>query len=374
MEQNGGGSEVGSAAQRSATSTLGPHLKCSPYLVPALPVLPCAGSLRDMEAEKQSFAVRLERATAVPKAERSPDVAAFVESVQLLRDVAQMLPLDRQGRPTLKDPAVARQQLLLGAAKVSRARYLTPHLPVADCEWEEALQIYMAVFASPWKAAATKWSSGGGGVATGGSASDDDHTELGAVLFLFTTGRGPELYAAACRSAQAAAMLAEPGCHAAVGQQLAALVASQPKRRSGGRPPLLTAQQLQAACCRHAVEVVYAAATLQRRPNLRPEGFTPLSAQQLGEALAGQERCAEELLRLEPEVAQSHAVAALALRSRQQESTADAELADRYLCAFRLARQSGSDFLLVKGAADSLGAAFLHCSRRGAGQVHGGAA
>jgi hypothetical protein len=51
---------------------------------------------------------RLARATAVPPAERSPDVAAFVESVQLLREVEQLLPLTPDGRPALPDTAATR--------------------------------------------------------------------------------------------------------------------------------------------------------------------------------------------------------------------------------------------------------------------------
>jgi hypothetical protein len=44
---------------------------------------------------------RLARATAVPPAERSPEVAAFVESVQLLREARELLPLTNAGKPAL---------------------------------------------------------------------------------------------------------------------------------------------------------------------------------------------------------------------------------------------------------------------------------
>jgi hypothetical protein len=161
-------------------------------------------------------------------------------------------------------------------------------------------------------------------------------------------------------------MLTDPDCFAAVGRQLAQLMASQPQPRGGGpRPPLLTAQQLQAVCCRHAVEVAYAAATLQRRASMRPADFKPLTQQQLEGVLEAQERCARQLLALEPDAARSHLAAAMALRSRGQEATADAELAERYLRACELARAAGSGFGQAKAAADALGAAFLHCSRRG---------
>lgn len=47
------------------------------------------------------FAARLRRATAVPLAERSPEVAAFVESVQLCSEICELLPLAPSGRPAL---------------------------------------------------------------------------------------------------------------------------------------------------------------------------------------------------------------------------------------------------------------------------------
>jgi hypothetical protein len=54
---------------------------------------------------------RLARATAVPPAERSPDVAAFVESVQLLRQVMQLLPLTPEGNPALPDNPATRRKV-----------------------------------------------------------------------------------------------------------------------------------------------------------------------------------------------------------------------------------------------------------------------
>lgn len=297
--------------------------------------------------------------------ERTADASAFVESMKLLRDVHKQLPIDERGMPTLvTDPAAARQRLLLAACQACRAYYLCSTAPVADCDYGEALQAYMEVFGAPWAAAANTWSASGGPSAVG--TADNGGCELGSVLFLFTTGRGPQVYEAAQRALQAAAMLEDATCHTAVGAQLMELVGSQPKPRTGGRPPLLTTQQLQAACCRHAAEVVYAAATLHRRPAMRPAGFTPLKPEQLAEVLAGQEQCAKQLLlRLEPEAPLSHVVAAMALRSRGQEATADAELAAHYLTAVQLAQAAGRDFLQVKAAADALGAAFLSCSRRG---------
>ena len=53
---------------------------------------------------------RLARAAAVPPADRSPEVAAFVESVQLVREVCELLPLTDAGEPALPDaPATWRK-------------------------------------------------------------------------------------------------------------------------------------------------------------------------------------------------------------------------------------------------------------------------
>ena len=54
---------------------------------------------------------RLARATAVPPAERSPDVAAFVQSVQLIREIAQLLPLTPDGSAALPDTPATRRMV-----------------------------------------------------------------------------------------------------------------------------------------------------------------------------------------------------------------------------------------------------------------------
>jgi hypothetical protein len=51
----------------------------------------------------------LARTTAVPPAERSPKAVACVESMQLLPEVAQLLPLTPAGRPALPVTPVARR-------------------------------------------------------------------------------------------------------------------------------------------------------------------------------------------------------------------------------------------------------------------------
>ena len=54
---------------------------------------------------------RLARATAVPPEERSPEVVAVVESVQLLREACELLPLTPAGRPALPDTAAPRRKV-----------------------------------------------------------------------------------------------------------------------------------------------------------------------------------------------------------------------------------------------------------------------
>ena len=54
---------------------------------------------------------RLTRATAVPPAERTPEVAAFVESMQLLREVRELLPLTADGEAALPDTPEMRRKV-----------------------------------------------------------------------------------------------------------------------------------------------------------------------------------------------------------------------------------------------------------------------
>jgi hypothetical protein len=78
-----------------------------------------------MAPSTQSFARRLLKAAQLPVAERTADAAAFVDSVSCLKEVCQLLPIDAQGRPTLKDATTARSKLLLAAAKAARAQHLS---------------------------------------------------------------------------------------------------------------------------------------------------------------------------------------------------------------------------------------------------------
>jgi hypothetical protein len=54
---------------------------------------------------------RLARATTVPRAERNPEVAAFVEAMQLLREARELLPLNADGSPALPNTPATRRKV-----------------------------------------------------------------------------------------------------------------------------------------------------------------------------------------------------------------------------------------------------------------------
>ncbi|KAL4425427.1 hypothetical protein ABPG75_009443 [Micractinium tetrahymenae] len=94
-------------------------------------------------AGAEFFLQRLQRAQAIPPAERGPDVAAFVESVVLLCRIGQLLPLDAAGAPALPDSSATRRRLLRAMLLKASADYLCPESsPVSDRNEEAALAAY----------------------------------------------------------------------------------------------------------------------------------------------------------------------------------------------------------------------------------------
>jgi len=91
--------------------------------------------------------LRLARAQAVPPAERTPEVAAFVETVQLLREGCQMLPLTPDGRAALPlDSPTTQQQVQRAFLLFARAIYLQPQFTavlVGDVNWYTHLAAYL---------------------------------------------------------------------------------------------------------------------------------------------------------------------------------------------------------------------------------------
>jgi hypothetical protein len=65
---------------------------------------------------------RLARATAVPPTERSPEVAAFVEAMQLLRDARELLPLTSDGEAALPSGPATLRQVGFGTPRPARCR------------------------------------------------------------------------------------------------------------------------------------------------------------------------------------------------------------------------------------------------------------
>ena len=86
--------------------------------------------MTEQPAGSAFFERRLARAKAVPPADRTPEVAAFVASDELFREVCQLLPLAASGQPALAPGPPARQRLLLAAlAVVPRVRPRVRSLP-----------------------------------------------------------------------------------------------------------------------------------------------------------------------------------------------------------------------------------------------------
>ena len=65
---------------------------------------------------------RLARARAVPPAERSPEVAGFVETVELLLEARELLPLTSGGKAALPFSPAMQQKVCTGVLGHSRRR------------------------------------------------------------------------------------------------------------------------------------------------------------------------------------------------------------------------------------------------------------
>jgi len=90
---------------------------------------------------------RLARVEAVPPAERQPEVAAFVESLHLLREVCQLLPLTSDSQPALPaDSPAKQQQVQLAFLKFAWASYVLPVLVhrSVDVDWSSHLLTYLS--------------------------------------------------------------------------------------------------------------------------------------------------------------------------------------------------------------------------------------
>jgi hypothetical protein len=260
----------------------------------------------------------------VPPAERGPEVAAFVESVQLMREACELLPLAANGRPALPAGAAFQRQWLLVLAKLVRADFLCP---------------------APMRAVGN-WLSPGlhvGAYAEHLDLSRGENAELAWALHSYNRAcgqfnRGNHSGAVQAVS-QIVEMLGDVEVQRAVDQQMRQLASSR-------QPPSLTARQLLYTCC-----------SIVAYSGFVTEGGAGLDQLAAASGRAAAERSSEALLRLEPEQPQSWSLAALQHMTPHGNEQRALEM---LLCAFRLAQQQRSDWWMMQagGLAVSLGAAY----------------
>ena len=93
------------------------------------------------------FERRLQRAQAIPEAERSSDVAVFVKSVSLQRQVLELIPMKSDGVSVALPPSRNRQhRVLLAGLLAIRAEYLSllPAKPAGNLDFISPLAAYLA--------------------------------------------------------------------------------------------------------------------------------------------------------------------------------------------------------------------------------------
>jgi hypothetical protein len=307
---------------------------------------------------------RLARATAVPPAERSPEVAAFVEAMQLLRKARELLPLTANGKAALPDTMETRlkvctmtwplRQLPASSCVCRPALPGCPLLSINLCRLPQALLASAKFFRSEYSCpdhppqlretwrhiAAYTW---GARVAVAILGGHDTGTfDLTAVVFLYTHMLGGRLKRVQALQGfgAAAGMLAAPDVQQRVQRQLEEL--------AGGREaqqPVLTALQLQYHC--------YHAMNCSSRDLKQP------LEEQLPEFRTAAASSAQALLKLEPNNPKSHAAEADAWGIAAPSSQATKEQVECTLRLFRLAQQQRCDFWAVHAAATALTLAAL---------------
>lgn len=86
---------------------------------------------------------RLARAQCIPADQRSPEVAAFVESEAALAEARSLLPLDGSGAAALPLVAATKQRLNLAMLLTARAHYLSPREPATQEDTFKHLGAYL---------------------------------------------------------------------------------------------------------------------------------------------------------------------------------------------------------------------------------------
>jgi hypothetical protein len=267
---------------------------------------------------------RLERASAVPPAERSPEVAAFVESARLAREACELLPLTATGQPALQAGATLQRQLLLALAKLAKAELLclAPMTTVADCNPGFHVGAYLEHIRMPRR----------------------QHAELAGALLSYTVTRSKSVSddqpGAVTAGSQLVAMLEEASVQRAFDQQMRQLSGDE-------QPPLLTARQLLYTSCRYVA--------LGGRVEGHAPGLSEHAATRHNQAVA---KCSEAMLRLEPDQPQSWTTAAV---QQLPPHTHAQRAVEMYLHAFQLAQQQRSNWWTLQAGASAVIHAAQYC-------------
>jgi hypothetical protein len=285
---------------------------------------------------------RIERAAAVPPQERNPEVAAFVESAQLVREVCQLLPLTRTGRPALQSGKVLQRQLLLTQAKLARAALVLPAtVPgVGDCNTKRHLDAYMGHINT---------------MAVRVQQRQLDGPALPFALLahnrLRETAMARDHFGAVSQGRNLAQMLGEASFQQAFDQEMQQLAGSE------GRP-LFTARQLEYSCCcivaQRGVAVMDGLRRQWQKQQLDGEDVTsPLLEAQEAAVREVASWSSEAMLRLEPEQPQSWFLAAAQQTDRHRPESL-CEALEMNARAIQLAQQQRSNLWVLQAGTQAL--------------------
>ena len=315
---------------------------------------------------------RLRRASAVPPAERSPEVAAFVDSVGLLREaVCEQLPLTwtlQISKPALAvdDPSTQRR-LLVALYSTAWAEYVCPDKPVTGKQLEQHVARYLLDSGGvEFSMAASQGGPGSGGGATP-IGRDARFSQLAWVLVCIVRsifdGRLGDFYKAATAGHRVATLLATPDWESECRRQLKQLRREHQEQHPQLRPlPPLTVQQLRYLCCL----MVASAGSHILQTHAHPEaarlvnnpGCPAVTEAQVAELLPVIASSKDALLQLEPHNPMSQMMAAMAVIWENSDYLQP--FLDYYLQAHSLGQQQRSDLWVVRSAAAALSLAGHH--------------
>ncbi|PSC71360.1 arsenite methyltransferase isoform B [Micractinium conductrix] len=261
-------------------------------------------------------------ARATPPDQRTPEVAAFIESDDLLAEVKQLLPLNAEGQAAeAGDGPELRRRALLAALKLARAEYACPETPPAREPMLDCIAAYSRLLLpTPTTPAA---------LAAAGQSSFSD-------------------------AAQALALLPLPGARAACRRALAALDAARRARR-GALPTLRQLRYLLLACladAAHQALVLHGSPSPELAQLAASRGLvTGLSPADLRAARDGLEQAVRAMVQQEPDNPKGYELAALAAGQSVEEA---GRAIDFKLRAHKLGLAQGSDWWTAHSALTAL--------------------